>query len=246
MITTGNTVLITGGGSGIGFETANAFLKKGNTVILTGRNKQKLQHAADQLKGAHYFVADITDEESIDALVEYLTLNFPEVNILMNNAGLAYAYRMFPLINTAENAKAEITTNYISNIQLTGKMLPLLITQKNAAIINNSSVTAIVPGAIIPTYSASKAALHSYTQSLRHYLHKETAVRVFEIMPPLTDTEFSKSLPGEKMHPTEIAQVLLQGLENDQYEIYPGVASQLYQLYLKTPEAAFSLLNKTV
>ena len=246
MNSTGNTILITGGGSGIGLETAKAFVKKGNFVILAGRNEAKLAKAVSELQYASYIVCDITDANSIEELFLTVQKEFSDFNILINNAGLAYAYKIGENMDAYSKASAEITTNYLANIRLTEKLLPLLRSKPQAAIINNTSVTAFVPGVSVATYSASKAALHSYTQSLRHILQQSSAVKVFEVMPPLVDTEFSKALAGDKIPPADVAKAIVEGLEKDIYEIHVGVTAVLHKLFLQSPIMAFNTLNRIV
>jgi uncharacterized oxidoreductase len=123
--------------------------------------------------------------------------------------------------------------------------LPVLRSQDEAAIVNVSSILAYVPASDIPTYSASKAALHSYTQSLRFALERTTAVKVFELMPPLVNTDFSKDIGGENgIHPNVVAQDLINAFENDEYEIRVGNTAHVYQLSLSSPAEAFNMINK--
>lgn len=243
MKTTDNTILITGGGSGIGFEMAKLF-SKNNTVIITGRNENRLKEAATQLENTHYIVSDITKEKDINALAESIKNRFPNLNLLINNAGRAIVHDLTEKEGNAhDKALDEITTNYLSTIRLTEKILPVLSAKNEAAIVNVSSVAALVPSHVLSTYSASKAALHSYTQSLRHFL-KNSPIKVFEVMPPLVDTEFSKEIGGEKgIHPNVVAQDLLNALKENRYEIHVGDTAAIYQLSLSSPKEAFNVMN---
>ncbi|MBD3581336.1 SDR family oxidoreductase [Flavobacterium selenitireducens] len=241
-----NTILITGGGSGIGFELAKLLTGQGNKVIITGRNKAKLENAVAALKSANYIHADITDAHDVNRLVQTLNINFPSLNILINNAGTAQYYRLTDDgADTFDKAGDEILTNYLSVARLTEKLLPLLRKNGPAAIANVSSIVGFVPTVHLPTYSASKAALHSYTRVLRHTLAASNEdVKVFELMPPLVNTEFSKAIGGEKgMDPKDVAQALVSGMEHDLFEIHPGMTADLYQLYLSSPEAAMAAIN---
>lgn len=246
MTTTNNTILITGGGSGIGFEMARQLSKKGNTVIITGRNKERLEKAIPQLSNAHYIQADVTQAQDIERLVAIVKRDFPTLNILINNAGNARYYKLTDANADAyEKAEEEIVTNYLSAIRLTEKLLPILRANGPAAIANVSSIVAFVPGITLPTYAASKAALHSYSQSLRLSLGRNNDdIKVFELMPPLVNTEFSKAIGGENgMDPKDVAESLVKAFENDQFEIRPGMTGELYQLFLSSPEAALQALN---
>lgn len=244
MKTSNNTILITGGGSGIGYEIAKLFAANGNQIIITGRTEAKLLKAASTLSNTTAIVSDITNEGDVNKLVEQLKADFPKLNVVINNAGNAYAYDLLtPGVNAHEKARDEMDTNFVSVLRLTEKLLPLLKTQDEAAIVNVTSIVAFAPDAIISTYSASKAALHSYTQSLRFVL-KDTSVKVFDLMPPLVNTEFSQAIGGENgIHPEVLANDLFSAFEQDTFEIHSGQTADFYQLYLSSPENAFLALN---
>ncbi|NUY79509.1 SDR family NAD(P)-dependent oxidoreductase [Flavobacterium sp. MAH-1] len=246
MKTSKNTILITGGGSGIGFEMAKLFSANGNKVIITGRSKERLEQAISKLPGANYIQADVTKAEDVDRLVQTINIHFSSLNILINNAGNAQYYRLTDEnANAFDKAQEEITTNYLSTIRLTEKLLALLQKNGSAAIANVSSIVGFVPTTHLPTYSASKAALHSYTRVLRHTLERDNQdVKVFELMPPLVNTEFSKAIGGENgMDPKDVALALANGFEQGIFEIRPGITEELYTLYLSSPEAALAALN---
>jgi uncharacterized oxidoreductase len=242
---TNKTVLITGGGSGIGLEIAKTLIAKGNKVIITGRNEDKLQKAIAGLKNINAFAGDINKLEDVESLVKYLNTNHPTLDVLINNAGQASAYNLSAEANAFEKAEAEIRTNYLSVIRLTEKLLPLLSKQAEAAIVNVSSIVVFAPNAFISTYSASKAALHSYTQSLRFALEKTTAIKVFELFPPLVDTEFSKDIGGANgIPPSAVADQFIEGVENNKDEIHVGATADIYKLFLSSPQEAFKALNQ--
>jgi uncharacterized oxidoreductase len=239
---TNKTVLITGGGSGIGFAIAKLLSEKNNQVIITGRNEAKLKEAAAKLTNVSYFATDITKEDDVNNLVSYLTEKHPNLDVLINNAGQAFMYEL-DTADAFENAGAEIQTNYLSPIRLIDKLLPALKAQPEAAIVNVTSVLAIAPSHDVPTYSASKAALHSYTQALRFSLAK-TNVKVFELMPPLVDTEFSAEIGGSNgIPPQQVAEEFLQAVETNTWEIHVGFTAQFHEAYLKSPDDVFVMLN---
>jgi uncharacterized oxidoreductase len=242
MKTTQNTILITGGSAGIGLEMARLFLNEGHRVLITGRNDQRLREAASQLPGVETFRGDVSDEGDVNRLVSVVKKDFPALNIVVNNAGAAFLYDLGSDTGGYEKAGTEMNTNFLSVIRLNERLLPVLKSQKESAIVNVSSIVALVPGRI-PTYSASKAALHSYTQSLRLAL-KNTPVKVFELMPPLVNTEFSKAIGGENgIAPSAVAQDLVDALNNDHYEIHVGRTADIYKLFLSSPAAAFEAMN---
>ena len=244
MKTTGNTILITGGSAGIGFEIAKAFSEKGNNVIITGRNEARLTSAAAKLKNTTGIVSDVADKQDVERLVATLKSDFPAINVVINNAGAASYYLLDNVDNAYDRAEGEIITNYLSIIGLNQKLFSLLGAQPEAAIVNVSSIAAFVPNHVIPTYAASKAALHSYTQSLRLTLQKQTAIKVFELMPPLVNTEFSTEIGGENGIPaSEVADALIKAFENDTYEIHVGRTADLFGLFLQSPEQALLAMN---
>lgn len=245
MNTTNNTVLISGGTAGMGLEIAKLFSAKGNEVIITGRTKERLDKALQLLPNAIGIQCDITKGDDTNALVQKITSEHKRLNVLINCAGAANVYNLATEnINAMEKAESEMLTNYFSIIRLNEKLLPLLKSQKQAAIVNISSVVAFVPGSL-PTYSASKAALHSYTQSLRIAVGKvSSSVKVFELMPPLVDTEFSAPIGGHNGIPaSEVASQFINGFEKDELEIRVGQTEIIYRLFLSNPTEALKVMN---
>tara|TARA_R110002020_G_scaffold97708_1_gene233127 strand:+ start:47054 stop:47797 length:744 start_codon:yes stop_codon:yes gene_type:complete len=240
----GNTVLITGGGSGIGFAMAKKFLELGNTVIIIGRNTEKLKEASVKLGNLDYIQCDITKGKDIKDLVKTVKKRFPEVNLLINNAGLAHTYYLTePKVDAHRRAKEEMDTNYLSIVRLCEAFLPVFRERANAAIINISSITAFAPARPLPTYGVSKAALHAYTKVLRLSV-QPLGIKVFEVMPPLVNTEFSKEVGGSKgMDPEAVAQRLIDGLLGDEHEIHVGQTADFYKIYLSSPHKAMALMN---
>jgi len=245
MKTTDNTILITGGSAGIGFEMAKLFSAKGNHVIITGRDADRLANAAKELGNVTTIISDISKEEDTNVLVERIYKDFPNLNLVVNNAGHAVLYSLADeKANAYENASQEMLTNYLAIVRLTEKLLPLLKQQETAAFVNVSSITAFASGKTLPTYGVSKAALHAYSQILRLTLAEQTSVKVFELMPPLVDTTFSAGIGGQNgIKPSVVAERLLQGLENDEYEIHVGGTADLYKVFLSSPAAALTALN---
>ena len=245
MKTQNNTILIIGGSAGIGLAIAEKLNVKGNKIIITGRNQERLDEALKTLPGASAFRADISNEFDTLELLNYIKAGFPKLNMVINNAGQAYKYDIAASENAYDMALDEITTNYLAIVRLNELVLPLLRDQDQAAIVNVSSVVAFLPGQLT-TYSASKAALHSYTQSLRIALERTSRVKVFELMPPLVNTTFSASINGHNgIPPTQVADEFLKALEDDVYEIRVGNTQAIFDLYLKSPEQALAVMNPT-
>ncbi|RAK70672.1 SDR family oxidoreductase [Hymenobacter edaphi] len=248
MKTTNHTVLITGGGSGIGLALAQLLTENGNQVIITGRNEARLQQAAAELPGVTPIACDVNDADAVARLVQRIEADFGGLSLLINNAGQASAYELLPGAEAFRKAEAEIQTNYLAPIRLTEALLPLLQRQPAAAVVNVSSIGAFVPAAAIPTYSASKAAVHAYTQALRHTLSQHApGVKVFELMPPLVDTEFSAEIGGANgIPPRQVAEEFLAALAQDEYEIHVGQTAGFYQLFHADPAQAFAVMNNTL
>jgi uncharacterized oxidoreductase len=245
MKTSNNTILITGGSAGIGYEMAKLF-SVDNKVIITGRNEKRLKEAAGKLKNVTAIAGDVSEAADVDRLVARLYSEFPDLNVVINNAGKSSAvYNLADEgVNAFERAGEEMLTNYLSIIRLNERLLPLLRRQAEAAIVNVSSIVSIVPGTRIATYGASKAALHSYSLSLRYVLAGSSSVKVFELQPPLVDTEFSAGIGGKDgIAPGVVAEDLKKGLEQDNFEIRVGKTEDIYRLYLTSPEQAFLALQ---
>lgn len=244
MKTTKNTILITGGSAGIGFETAKLLSEQGNNVIIIGRDQNRLDEAKAKLTNVAAIKADVSKAEDVKELVATISRLYPELNVVINNAGRALLYNLADESQDAfANAEDEMLTNYLSIIRLNQQLLPLLKQQEEAAIVNVSSVVAYVPGITLPTYAASKAAVHSYTTSLRLSL-ENTSVKVFELFPPLVNTEFSKEIGGHNgIEPSQVADELLEGLKNDEFEIRVGDTAKIYDLFRSSPVDALNVMN---
>jgi uncharacterized oxidoreductase len=185
---TGNTILITGGGSGIGRALAEAFHAEGNQVVIAGRRKELLDETTAANPGMKSVVFDIGNGSTIPSFADKLKADFPTLNVVIHNAGIM---RMESLRDgTVADCEATIATNLMGPIRLTAALLPLLLQQPHATIMTVSSGLAFVPMATTPAYCATKAAIHSYTQSLRYQL-KDTSVQVLELIPPYVQTELA-------------------------------------------------------
>jgi len=223
-----NTILITGGASGIGLAFAERFLRAGNEVIICGRRKEKLEEAKEKFPALHTRVCDVTDEADRRTLSLWTIREFPKLNVLVNNAGIQQRVN---LINASEDWRyyhQEIAANLDGPIPLSMLFTPHLVNKKHASIINVSSGLAITPATWAPIYSATKAALHSFSMSLRLQLD-ETSVEVIEVLPPAVNTD----LGGVGLHTfgvplDEFADAVFEGLANRDSEIgYGGTEHRL-------------------
>lgn len=190
-----NTVLVTGGASGIGLALAARFLQAGSTVIVCGRRADKLAEAQQQYPGLHTRVADVADAADREALVAWATAEFPALNVLVNNAGIQNRLSLTDASIAWETRRQEIAINFDAPIHLATLLVPHLRQQPVAAVVNVTSGLAFAPMAMMPIYCATKAALHSLTLSLRHEL-AAVGVQVFEIIPPAVNTD----LGGPGLH----------------------------------------------
>jgi uncharacterized oxidoreductase len=185
---TDNTILITGGGSGIGRGLAEALHALGNQIIISGRREHTLDEVTEANPGMASVTLDVDDPDAIRSFAEEMIELHPTLNVLMNNAGIMRPENL--KAQQVADAEAIIATNFLGPIRLTAALLPHLQKQLRSAIINVSSGLAFVPFPVTPTYSATKAALHSYTQSLRVQL-QGTSVEVIEIIPPAVATDLT-------------------------------------------------------
>jgi uncharacterized oxidoreductase len=202
MKTTGNTILITGGGSGIGRGLAQAFHALGNHVIVAGRRQQALDETTAANPGMTSLTLDVEDPANIRSFAAELATRYPALNVLMNNAGIMRTERLQAQQEDLADAESMVATNLLGPIRLTAALLPLLQRQAHSAIVNVSSGLAFVPMAPTPTYCATKAAIHSYTQSLRYQLRGSTT-EVLEIIPPYVATHLLNGASDPRAMPLE-------------------------------------------
>ncbi|AIF50213.1 SDR family oxidoreductase [Pelosinus sp. UFO1] len=247
-----NTILITGGTSGIGLELATQLLKLGNTVIITGRDQSKLELAKKKLPNVHTFQCDVSDPKAISDLFEKVISQFPKLNFLINNAGIMRKLNFQAEEVDLEDITQEIEINLNGSIRMVKQFLSHLKTKKYAAIMNVSSALAFVPYPISPIYCATKAGIHSFTQSLRIQL-KNTNIRVFELAPPVTQTSLiGKDFDADDfkgitaMDAGEMVRVTIKGLEQDRFEIMPGFSSTLKFMSRVAPQFMLKQLSKPV
>jgi uncharacterized oxidoreductase len=238
----GNTILITGGGSGIGRGLAEALQALDNHIIIAGRRKSLLEEVVAANPGMKSLVLDIEDRTTIRGLAGRLASEFPSFNVLINNAGIMRAEDLLNQQDDLHDAEATITTNLLGPMRLTAALLPLLRKHEHSTIINVSSGLALVPLAFTPTYSATKAALHSYTQSLRYQL-KDSTTEVLELIPPYVQTDLMdgaedpRAMPLKdfiaetiellKQQPTP-QEICVQNVVNRQRAILDGKYDELF------------------
>lgn len=242
----GNTVLITGGTSGIGLAFAEEFLKEGNTVLICGRRKDRLMALQEKHENLYAKLCDIATAEGRVSLANWALENFSDLNVLINNAGVQLKADLTKPVDLTRIC-SEIDTNLMAPIHLTSLLAEHFGTKKEAAIVNISSGLAFSPLAFMPVYCATKAAIHSLTLSLRYQL-RNTSVKVFEIAPPAVDTELGSDRREDKsqthggMPVAEFMAAAMHALRNDVLEEAVGTA----KFSREKREALFEEMNSRV
>ncbi len=245
---TGNTVLITGGGTGIGFSIAEEFVRSGNSVIICGRREEKLKEAKTRLPQIHTRTCDVSKPKDREELFNWVASNFKGINILVNNAGVQRMIDFKKGIAELAKQENEVDINLTSTIQLSAYFIPTFMERKESAIVNVSSGLAFIPLAMMPIYCATKAAMHSFSISLRHQL-KDTSVKVFEIIPPTVDTELDKGTRAQRntsyrgIPPSEVAAAAMKALAENEHECAVGQAQGLLDASRNNFAEQFARMN---
>ncbi|MBN3761887.1 SDR family NAD(P)-dependent oxidoreductase [Burkholderia sp. Ac-20365] len=220
---TGNTIFITGGGSGIGRGLAEALHKRGNKVIISGRRAERLQATIDANPGMRAVSLDMTDPSDVQAVAAKLIAEYPDLNVLINNAGVMYPDGAQGPVDD-DLLRTTVDTNLLGPIRMTSALIEHLKTRDDAVVANVTSVLGFVPLAIAAVYSSTKAALHSYTLSQR-YLLRDSNVSFIEIAPPWVRTELLNSTEEERAMPLDtFIEGAIEQLGTDANEILVGPA----------------------
>lgn len=245
-----NTILITGGSSGLGLEFARQLLALGNTVLITGRDRARLDQARQLLPGVHPFRSDVSDPAAIEQLYTLVTQQFPALNILINNAGEMRKLNLNDPAVDLRDVTREMDINLAGPIRMVQQFLPHLKAQQTAAILNVTSGLALTPFPLSPVYGATKAGLRSYTKSLRVQL-KNTSVRVFELVAPAAKTTLGDKFAGlmdsgPLMDADKLITAAVQAMQHDQFEAYPGLAKVIRVVSWLAPDFLLKQLGKPV
>jgi uncharacterized oxidoreductase len=230
------TILITGGSAGIGLAFALKFLELGNTVIVTGRRQAVLDQVKAEYPALHVIRSDVADPDQIAALAERMRSEFPALDVLVNNAGISRYRNLSVAEPDAADLMTEMNVNLGGVVRMTSALIALLRANKGT-LINVSSALAYVPLPCLPIYCATKAAIHSYTQSLRFQL-EDTDVEVIELMPPAVKTEMTAGLPDKGMTlitTDKLVELSIASLKRGALEIRPGQSAQLALLRRLAP-----------
>jgi uncharacterized oxidoreductase len=246
----GRTILITGGTSGIGFEMAKQLIARRNTVLITGRDQQKLEEAKSTLPGVHTFQSDASKPDDIQSLRQQVTTEFPAFDTLINNAGIMRNLNVSEPRSLTDVTR-ELDINLNGPVQMVQEFLPHLKSRPNGLIVNLSSGLAFVPFPLSPIYSAAKAGIHAFTRCLRVQL-KGSNVTVVELAPPGVETklfrgEFKTEMKGQKgMAVDVLVTKAIAGIEAGKTEIRPGLSNVLYLMSRLAPSLPFGQIAKMV
>jgi uncharacterized oxidoreductase len=246
----GNSVLITGAGSGIGLALAKTLARRNSRIAICGRDENKLEKARLEVPGLQTKRCNLTARKDLDELLRWALEVLPELNIVINNAGVARKTDLSQHHVDFEAAEEQLTTDLYAPIHLTLGFLPHLRRQPQAAIVNITTGLVYSPDASTPTYSAAKVGLHTWTQALRYQL-QGTSVRVFEVLPPIVDTEMISGLGIDATAvsaetPQQVAEAVLKGIADDKEEIRISPTKSLYAISRVAPKTVYRSLNQRI
>ena len=246
---TGNTILITGGGTGIGRGLAIRFQEMGNQVIICGRREEKLKETAMSCPGIRYKVCDISSEADRRSLFAYVSESFPQMNVLINNAAIQTDYDLSEGADGLANLDKEVAINLLAPIKLNGLFIPFLKKQTDPVIIDVTSILGFTPLTRCPIYCSAKAGFHVYTMELRKHLEKD-GIEVYEVPPCRVETDLNptgraNARPGTEkvgLQVEEYVQFVMEELEKGNLDIFYGQAGEEIRT-LPRPVTELSRLN---
>ncbi|MCE7067192.1 SDR family oxidoreductase [Dyadobacter sp. CY326] len=246
-----STILITGGTNGIGLEMVKQLLPLGpSDIIVTGRDARKLMKVKSQFPLIHTFQSDVSKPEDIRELYTLVTQQFPNLNIIINNAGIMRNLDLRDQGLNLTDITSEIDINLSGTIQMVHQFLPYLLNRPSAAVVNVSSGLAFLPFPLSPVYSAAKAGIHAYTQILRLQL-RDTNIKIIELAPPATDTSLGDPFEGLvdssiNMKTDKMVSVAIKGIMKDTSEIKPGLSKLLKIMSRIAPDTALKMVDSTI
>jgi uncharacterized oxidoreductase len=244
----GNTVLVTGGATGIGYAMAEAFLGAGSDVIICGRREDRLRRAQQRHPELHIKTCDVANRSERLALVEWIRAKFDRFNVLVNNAGIQRDIDFTRGVAELEAGESEIAINLEAPVVLCGLVVAALTGKAGGAIINVSSGLGFVPAAKMPVYCATKAAMHAFSMALRHQLSR-VGIKVFEVIPPMVDTELNPEGRAKRggfkanLTPETFVAAVMKGLERDAFEIGYGMTEGMLKASRAELDQAFVQMN---
>lgn len=236
-----NKILITGATSGIGRALVEKFCQLDNQIIAVGRSEIRLEELTQFDSRITSFKCDISSPSELDRLVAFIKQEHKDINVLINNAGIQYNCNFLDETYTLQDIENEISTNLTAPLKLIASLLPLLHTNPDSAIVNISSGLAIVPKAKSAVYCGTKAAIHIFSKSLRYQLDK---VKVFEIIPPLVDTEMTKGRGKGKISPQRLVDEFIQAFKKNRYEVNIHKVKLLRIINRISPKIADTIMKR--
>jgi uncharacterized oxidoreductase len=226
MDTRSSTILITGGATGIGFALAERLVQRGSEVVICGRREKALRDAKRKVESLHFLAADLACEGDRVSLAERVVKEFPTLNVLVNNAGIQRRVRFSEDAALWALRQEEIIINFAAPLHLTSLLLPHLAKQRRPAVVNVTSGLAFTPAMFAPVYSATKAAMHSLTVSMRHDLSRQS-IEIVEIIPPAVATDLGGTGAHAQATPvSEFADAVMKALDDGQQEIGYGFSEK--------------------
>ncbi len=244
----GNTVLITGGSSGIGLEMARAFVEAGSEVVVCARGAERLRAAKQKLPALHVRTCDVGDLDDCKALAKWAGATFPKLNVLVNNAGIQRDVDFTRGAEELLSGESEIRINLEGLVVLSGLFVPQLAGKPGATIVNVSSGLGFVPAVRMPVYSATKAAVHAFSMALRGQVAK-LGIDVIEVVPPAVDTDLNPEGRAKRgnwkagLGAAEYTATVMKGLEAGEREIGYGFSAGLLRASRDELDAAFERMN---
>ncbi|AGA78316.1 SDR family oxidoreductase [Echinicola vietnamensis] len=237
------TILITGGSSGIGLELTRRLAKE-NQVLICGRSMEKLAAAERQVPGVHAFSCDLSQVADRQQLFEWVRDRHPDCNVLINNAALVHRTSFQDDPAMIPKMRLEVETNLMAPMEISKLFLPLLESKRNAQLINITSGLVYAPKGAYPIYNATKAALHSFTQTLRLQL-RNSSIRIREVLLPVVDTPWHQGeVPKMAISAEDAVTRMLKGLETSREEIRIGKVKLLYVIFRLSPKLASAIINQ--
>ena len=234
--------MITGGTTGIGREFVGQFYGLNNQIIVASSNSENLNDLKREYPKIRAMTCDLRDSIAVKSLIRNCLENHEEINVIVNNAGVQFNNLWIENRNGFDQIAEETSINFISPMQIIYGLIPLLMNKKESAIINISSTVAFAPKMSAPIYCGTKAGIHVSTKALR-YQFEDTPVKVFEIIPPLVDTNMTRNRGTGKMSPEQLVKKVLAKLRKDKYEINIGKARLLRLIQRVYPKGADNLLR---
>lgn len=238
-----NTVLVTGGTSGIGYALCRQLLGEGHRVVVVARDVNKLERLQEKHNSVTSYRCDLTSRLQVEELADKLITHHPDLSVIIHNAGVQFTPTLLDADFSYDTLEPELTVNFLTPVWLTALLLPRLFEQPEAAVVNISSGLALAPKTNSAIYCAGKAALHSFSQSLRYQL-EETNVHIYEAILPLVDTSMTQGRGSGKLTPQYTAAKIIDGIKTNRPEIYIGKARLLPLMMRLSPSLVKGILKR--